>query len=154
MPASVLLNDIIDALEMQLEEYSSFLDLDSGRVETVSNGLLREAEESPDTEPDLPDWQKPEWEVAKRIFSTDRFQPLPSKFDVHEWAIMQDFALSRNSETIREDLIEAIRGRGAFRHFKDTLRRHRIEQDWYAFRTEALRRIAIEWCEENQIEWR
>jgi hypothetical protein len=30
-------------------------------------------------------------EIAKRIVSTDRFQQLPAKFDVHEWAIMQEF---------------------------------------------------------------
>ena len=34
-------------------------------------------------EPDLPTWQKHEWEIAKRIFSTDRFQELPTKFEVH-----------------------------------------------------------------------
>ncbi len=49
--------------------------------------------------------------------------------------------------------MHAIHGAGAFRSFKDTLRRHRIESDWFAFRTEALRQIAIDWCEKNQIVW-
>ena len=53
----------------------------------------------------------------------------------------------------REDLLFAIHGAGAFRHFKDTLRRHRIEPDWYAFRSEALRKIAIGWCEGNDVAW-
>jgi hypothetical protein len=48
MPATVRLADIVDALEMQFDEYSSFLDRDSGQVETVSHDLLREAEESGD----------------------------------------------------------------------------------------------------------
>ena len=91
MPATVRLNDIVDALEMQFDEASSFLDLDTGQVEIVSHALLREAEESGDERPDLPTWQKHEWEIAKRIASTDRFQELPTKFEVHEWAIMQDF---------------------------------------------------------------
>jgi hypothetical protein len=78
---------------------------------------------------------------------------LPSKFDVHEWSIMEDFARSVQSDTIREDLLHAIHGAGAFRYFRDTLRRHRIEQTWFAFRTEALRQIAVDWCEENQIAW-
>ena len=46
MSATVLLKDIIDALEMQFEESSSFLDLDTGRVETVPNDLLGEADAS------------------------------------------------------------------------------------------------------------
>src|ERR1019366_7963051 len=119
MPATVRLNDIVDALEMQLDESSSFLDLDTGRVETVSHALLREAEESGNEAPDFPTWQKPEWEMAKRIVSTDRFQELPTNFEVHEWAIMQDFSRSVESDRIREDLLQAIHGSGAFRNFKD-----------------------------------
>ncbi|HEY6344301.1 MAG TPA: UPF0158 family protein [Bryobacteraceae bacterium] len=57
------------------------------------------------------------------------------------------------SDRIREDLLNAIHGSGAFRYFKDTLRRYRIEKNWYAFRTDALREIAIEWCEQNGIAW-
>jgi hypothetical protein len=80
--------------------------------------------------------------------------PLPRKFDVNDWEIMQDFALSIRSEPIREDLIEAIHGAGAFRHFKHMLRTHRLEPRWHEFRNQALKQIAIEWCEENDIEWR
>ena len=135
MPATVRLSDIVDALEMQFDEFSSFLDRDTGKVETVSHDLLREAEESGvDEEPDLPEWQKQEWEIAKRIVSTDRFQRLPTKFEVHEWAIMQDFSRSLESDGIREDLLHAIHGAGAFRNFKDALRRHGIEPAWFAFR--------------------
>ena len=111
MLATVRLKEIIDALEMQFEESSSFLDPDTGHVETVSNELLREAEETSE-EPDLPVWQKQEWEVARRIVSTGRFLELPSKFDVHEWEIMQDFSGSVESDTVRGDLVAAIHGRG------------------------------------------
>jgi uncharacterized protein UPF0158 len=153
MSTAVLLKDIIDALDMQFDESSSFLDLDTGRVETVSNDLLRAADESVGEEPDLPDWQKQEWEIAKRIVSTDRFQQLPTKFDVHEWTIMQDFSHSVESDRIREDLRNAIHGAGAFRHFKDALRRYQIESAWFEFRAEALRQIALDWCEEHHIRW-
>jgi hypothetical protein len=154
MPAAVRLSDIVDGLEMQLDESSSYLDLDTGHVETVSHDLLSEAEESDDDEePDLPAWQKPEWEIAKRIVSTDRFRKLPTKYDVHEWAIMEEFSRSMESDSIREDLLHAIHGAGAFRMFKATLRRHHVEQAWFAFRDEALRQIALDWCEENDIAW-
>jgi hypothetical protein len=156
MSATVLLKDIVDALEMQSDEFLSFVDLDTGQVETVSRELLGEAEESDDDddEPDLPDWQMPEWELAKRIASSDRFVRLPTKFDVHEWEIMREFSDSVDSDRIREDLLNAIHGAGAFRYFKDTLRRRRMEPAWFAFRTEALAEIARDWCEENHVEWR
>jgi hypothetical protein len=155
MAATVKLKDLVDALEVQSDEHTYFVDLDSGKVELVSKDLLRDAEESGDEEeePDLPAWQMREWELAKRIASTGRFQHLPSKFDVHEWAIMEEFSLAVESERIREDLLNAIHGAGAFRHFKYVLRQHRIESAWFKFRAEALRQIAIDWCKRNDIAW-
>ena len=135
VPATVHLNDVIDALEMQFNESLSYLDVDAGQVVTVSEDLLPEAEEPGGEEPDLPDWQKDEWEVAKQIVSTDRFRPLPTKFDVHEWGIMEEFSRAAESESIRAELSRAIHGAGAFRNFKDTVRRLGIESGWFAFRT-------------------
>ena len=154
MSTTVKLSEIVDALEMQFDEAFSFLDLDAGEVETVSRKLLSTAEESDDDEgPDLPKWQEREWEIAKRIVSTDRFRKLPTKYDVHEWEIMLDFSTSVKHEEIRENLLDAIHGAGAFRNFKAAIRRHRIEPAWFAFRAEALRQIAIDWCEEHDIVW-
>ncbi|MDP3000819.1 MAG: UPF0158 family protein [Bryobacterales bacterium] len=155
MSATVRLKEIVDALEMQFDEAFSFLDLDTGEVETVSRDLLSAAEESDDDDegPDLPRWQEREWEIAKRIVSTDRFRKLPTKYEVHELEIMLDFSNSMKREKIREDLLCAIHGAGAFRTFKAAIRRHRIEPAWFAFRAEALRQIAIDWCEENDIAW-
>jgi hypothetical protein len=155
MSTTVLLKDIVDALEMQFDESISFRDLDTGKVETVSRKLLGLAEESDDDEePELPEWQEDEWEAAKRIASAGSFVRLPSEFDVHEWAILEDFTLSLEPGTARDDLLHAIHGSGAFRHFKAGVRRHRIEEAWFAFRAEALREIAIDWCEEHQIPWK
>lgn len=158
MFATVRLSDIVDAiieaLEMQFDQFRSFLDLDTGEVLTVSKDLLSEAEECEDDEaPDLPKWQEAEWEKAVRIVSNDRFVKLPTKFDVHEWSIMEEFSDSVESDRIRQDLLHAIHGAGAFRYFRDTLRRHRIEKAWSAFREDALRQIALDWCEENHIVW-
>ena len=155
MSATVLLKDIVDALEIVSDELPSFLDLDTGKVETISRELLGQAEEcGDDEEPDLPAWQEKEWEVAKRIVFSDRFRKLPTNFEVHEWAIMRDFADSVGSERISEELSNSLHGKGAFRYFKDTLRRHGMDSAWFAFRTDALAQIARDWCEENHVEWR
>jgi hypothetical protein len=137
VPATVHLNDIIDALEMQLDEALFYLDVDAGQVVTVSEDLMREAEERGDEEPDLPDWQKDEWDIAKRVVSTDRSRPLPTKFDVHEWEIIQDFSSSMESDEIRDELSRAIQGAGAFRNFKDNVRRLGIESAWFTFRAKS-----------------
>jgi hypothetical protein len=66
---------------------------------------------------------------------------------------MNDFSRSMEADRIREELLHAIHGAGAFRMFKATLRRHHIDQAWFAFRAEALKQIALHWCEENHIPW-
>jgi hypothetical protein len=38
--------------------------------------------------------------------------------------------------------------------FKSTIRRLKIEQKWYAFRQEALKEIAREWCPDHGIPWK
>jgi Uncharacterised protein family (UPF0158) len=154
LPSTVLIKDIVDALEIQFDEAPSFLDLETGKVETVFSEVLHDAGEcSAGEEPSLPEWQEPQWEIAQRIAAMDRVLALPTKYDIHEWEIMRDFVNSVESSRIQEELARAIHGRGAFRMFKDTLYRHKIEKAWYAFRAAAWRRIAIAWCEEHGIAW-
>jgi hypothetical protein len=150
----VALKDIVDALEMPSDEHFYFLDRQTGEVEFVSREILGLAEEG-GTVDEVLQWQRREFEVAEAIFADwDRFKKLPTKFDIHDWDIMREFAESVEPEWLSDELQNAIHGAGAFRYFKDTLRRHRREKDWYAFREEALRQIAIEWCEENGIEYK
>jgi hypothetical protein len=152
MSKPVPIREIVDALEMQFDEQPAYLDRDSGEVHVVQSDLLRNAEEGEEPS-SLPEWQKPIWEIAKEVVATDRFVPLPSKFDVDEWAIMEEFSLSVEQESVRDELLRAIHGKGAFRYFKDVIHRLGIQSAWYEFRTNALREIAIEWCQENAISW-
>ncbi len=155
MSATARLTEIIDALEMQSDDNAiSFFDRETGKVETVSKDLLGHAEDfGIDEMPDIPEWQENEWETVKRIASSASRVRLPDKFDIHDWQIMSDFSNEVESKEIRAELLDAIHGAGAFRNFKVTLRRRRIEDEWYKFRAEALRQIAIDWCEEHNIAW-
>ncbi len=149
----VSLKDIVDALEMQSDEDFYFLDRQTGKVEFVSREVLGIAEDG-GTIDDVLEWQEDQFEVAEaRLADWDRFEKLPTKHDIHEWEIMREFAESVEPERLSDELQNANRGAGAFRYFKDTLRRYRREQDWYAFRAAALRQIAIDWCEQNGIEY-
>lgn len=64
---------------------------------------------------------------------------------------MEEFCGSIKNDRVSNALYSSIQGRGAFRRFKDTIIRFGVEDDWYKFREEALKQIAIEWCEENEI---
>ena len=149
----VALYEIVDGLEMQFEEQLQVLDRQTGQVEVLPREVIALAEEDGDID-ELPEWEQPLFELAKeRIVDPDRFVRLPTKYDVDEWEIMREFAESVAPRPFSEELQNAIRGSGAFRYFKDTLRRYGREKEWYAYKTAALRDIAIDWCEENGIEW-
>ena len=102
---------------------------------------------------DLLECEPEDVEPAPAICSqADRFVKLPSQWDIHEWEIMREFA-SEAPPGIRDELLDALHGSGAFRHFKSTLRHHRFEDEWFAFRAQALRDIAAEWCEDEAMEY-
>ena len=150
MAVTVVLEDIVEALEMQFEEMPSFVDLETGQVHTVSRDEVRAAEEDEEGDEE----QDEEWKLLRRIAFMDNVLALPDQFEVDERSIMEEFSKSVKNDRIRDELLRAIHGKGAFRHFKDTVKRHRIDQDWYDFRDAALRQIAIDWCEEHHLAWK
>ncbi len=46
---------------------------------------------------------------------------------------------------------EAIRGRGAFRTFKDAVHRRGTQGDWYGFRDAAIADIVAAWLDEHGV---
>jgi hypothetical protein len=146
----VKLSDIIDGLEFQSDESFSYLNTATGEVVSVTTEELRAAEEDAPLE-DFPDWQHDAIRIAQDIVETDHYLPLPDRFEIHEYSIMERFCLSVDDEDIRDDLCNAIRGRGAFRRFKDRVQAYGIAENWYRYRDAALREIAVAWCDEHGI---
>jgi Uncharacterised protein family (UPF0158) len=88
---------------------------------------------------------------VRDVLDSEDWLALPTKFEIHEYAIMEEFCWSVEDPSLREELLNAIRGRGAFRYFKDTIRRHGVEDEWYRYREDALEKKAIEWLEGHGI---
>lgn len=150
----VKLKDIVDEMEMQMDEYHEYLNKETGEIVTVSTEDLSIAEESEEDDDfsKYPNWQQDSIKDALDVIvNWGNYIELPDKWEINEYDIMEEFCGSIKNESISNTLYSAIRGRGAFRRFKDAIIRFRVEDDWYKFREEALKQIAIEWCEENDI---
>ena len=52
---------------------------------------------------------------------------------------------------IRNRLEEAIQGKGAFSHFRDTVESAGLLERWYGFRDGFFEDAAREWCEDNDV---
>ncbi|MEI8190192.1 MAG: UPF0158 family protein [candidate division NC10 bacterium] len=68
--------------------------------------------------------------------------------------MMERFSQERANPEERAKLVRAVHGSGAFRRFKEIIRRLDIEEEWYRFHAAALEIIAKEWLEAHGIAYR
>jgi len=154
MNSPVKLSEIIDAIELQSDEMAAYLNRRTGEIITISDEEVRAAEEGDPLE-DYPEWQRDNISIAGDFLKNeDDYLALPTKYDLNEYQIMEEFVLSLKDRRASELLYTSIKGKGAFRRFKDTLHRLQLAEEWYTYRDAALRQVAIDWCESNQVQFR
>ena len=156
MAAEVELDVIIEALEMADDSISSYLDVETGEVHSITEEEFDLAEDAQTAMEDLPNWQREAVMLARSIQKQEgkRYVALPDKFDVHEWAMMDRFSMTLRDAQMRNDFHGGIRGAGAFRLFKHLLTEYNLWDAWNRFKLVELRQMAIQWCEENSITFR
>ena len=150
----VKLSELIEALEFDSEEHMTKVDLQNGCVVTVDRSVVSAVEESDEESlGELPDWQTPELETARAIVadSGERFVEAPDKFDFHEYRHMERFIGTVEDADDAEQLWRAIKGKGAFRYFKDTASRLGLLEQWYRYRDAAMKEFVIEWAEAHTV---
>jgi hypothetical protein len=122
-----------DAFENNAPEVHSYLNLETGDVVRIVDGIAEPA-------------------THARI-AVDagymRVDPVSSR-EQYRW--MERFIATVEESELRQKLVAAIDGKGAFRRFKDVLMSFPIDRErWFTFRSERLR-IAIEsWLEAHGL---
>ncbi|HWT79791.1 MAG TPA: UPF0158 family protein [Candidatus Methylomirabilis sp.] len=150
MPIPVKLSDVVGEMQMLGDQTFTYLNRLTGEMVTVT-AEARHAAEDPEDWDLLPDWQREEMPKIKEALESEDYHVLPREYEIHEWSIMEQFAHSVEDEEASDELLTALHGRGAFRYFKDTVRRLGIVQDWYRFRDEATKEIARDWLRDHGI---
>ncbi|MCL7745584.1 UPF0158 family protein [Halalkalibacter alkaliphilus] len=149
----VKLDHIVDGMQMQSEEGNDYLNLETGEIVYVSRTSLRIAEDEEEFD-HLPEWQQDEVTIAIDIVENfDKYVSLPTSFDIHEYDMMERFCYSLSDHRKQGILFNAIRGKGAFRRFKDEVYRLEIAEQWYDYRDHCYKEIAKEFCQSNNIEY-
>lgn len=166
----------LDELEIALEnaswEMSYYLDLETGEILMTTEEARWELEsiyeefydpENPEAfditevvaQSDLPDWRQQMVLEADQIEAGygSRFISIPQA-DSHEgYRDMEDFIHTVRDERLQNRLWRAIKGRGAFRYFKDVLLDYPRERErWFKFRDDRTRQRALDWLESVGIE--
>ena len=131
----VKLNDVIDSLDML-----------NNQIEYYYNPLTNEFFPS-----NIGDYEELNEDELDDLFLNSII--LPTKYEIDEYRILNDFILTIKDTKISDELLSKIKGKGAFRRFKDTLIKFNIIQDWFDFRQEQYKIIAVNWCNKNNIEF-
>jgi hypothetical protein len=148
----VKLQDIIDAVDFDSDLSQSFLNKKTGEVCVYSDEELQAAENNEDLS-DSPQWYREAVNRAKQYFENENdYLPLPEKYDFNEYRVMERFIAGLPVEEQVEILFRAIKGKGAFHRFKNTLERFALVNQWYEYKEMRLRQFVEDWCEENNIE--
>jgi hypothetical protein len=153
MPVIVSLSDVIEQMDLTTDEATAYINRKTGELITLTHKEVALTED-PDEAAEAPQWQKDLLPKAREVLASKDYIPLPSKFEIHEWSIMQRFAQSLTDTAVSDELDAALHGRGAFRRFKDAVHRLGIADEWYRFRDAALEEIAIEFLEAHEIAYK
>ena len=79
---------------------------------------------------------------------------LPTQYEINEYQIMVDFIDTIEDDEIKKYFQRLIQGKGAFRRFKDYCIEIDLIKNWYDYKNEKFRKIAIDWCNKNGFKYK
>ena len=150
MNATAKLSELMDSMEMQSEDWISRYDRKTGKIAMVERCTFDAIE---DEEDDGLDEKDDEVALARAIVEDngERFIEPPDTFEFHEYHQMERFIGTVENGSVADELWRAIKGKGAFRYFKDVAERHDLLDAWYRFRDQAAKAFVIRWAEFNEV---
>jgi hypothetical protein len=135
-PITVNWSDLEIAFERNSPDQESFLDLENGDLLSIVDG-----------EPDAAARR------AKVSTSPERYLRVDPASSREQYRWMERFVGSVSDPPLRERLLIAIDGKGAFRRFKDVLLAFPAERErWFAYRSELLHFHIQTWLDHMKIE--
>ena len=149
----VSLQSVVNEMDLLDEEWTAYINKNTGELITVTEEEANIVDAGGEDDEFIPDWQRETLPKVREVLESDDFVALPDKFEIHEYSIMERFCLSLSDEGLQDELLYVIRGNGAFRRFKDAIHRKEIQDDWYRFRDESIKDIAIDFLESEGIAW-
>ena len=151
MSTKISLNEVVEAFDTLADGVDCYLNRTTGQICPVTDDdrFLVESAKSPEN---LPQWQREALPLIREVLDSSDWLKLPDRYQIHEWSIMDRFCRTQDSEA-RDELLDAIHGRGAFRAFRAAVERLGLRGSWFAYRRHALEEIASAWLEEHDLSW-
>lgn len=151
LAAPLSLRELVQELQFVSDDVMIYLNRFTGEFCTVTEEIRMMMDSGRE---DGPAWQREAVAMAREAEDSDNYIPLPTPFDIDEYGIMADFCASIEDEDLRADLGEAIRGKGAFRLFRNQVQARDLEKAWSEFENRAFAEIGRKWLEENGLSFK
>ena len=138
---TIPLKQVIQAIEEANEVFTSFWDKKTGKTVYLADPLMTDMTE--------------EYKALAAAIEDmpERFLRFPTKCEIHQYRVLEAYIDRLPPGKAQEELAYAIRGKGAFHRFKQSVRYHGLEQRWYDYLAEAYRELATRWCAEEDLEY-
>ncbi len=149
MAVVVSLVEMINEMAEVVDNHTAFLNRRTGEVLTM-NDQQRALLENSQPVHDLSDGQH----AVREAMECGDLLELPSKFEHHEFSIVERFCESIKEPRYRKKLLKAIHGKRAFRQFQKVMGKLGIQERWIGFRNRELEELAVAWLEQNDIEYK
>ncbi len=143
-------NDIVESMDLIGDGVDVYFDLETNETRPVTEMEVESIDQLSD---ESSEWENEVAVETKQILDNidGRFLKLPDSFEINQLNIMNDFAEAQSDEEVAVKLRNAIHGSGAFKKFKKLLLENELETEWFQFRSDKFRTMALEWCEANGI---
>lgn len=129
------MGDLCMAMDDASYEHQYYLDLQTGELIFLSEYAM-----------DMSELEQLREQIDE---DQDRYEAVPRADSRESYRDMEDFINTLTDTRLRDQLEAAIRGRGAFRRFKDVLAGFPEEREnWFKFKEDKLRERATEWLED------
>jgi len=135
------------------EDTNYYLDTETGETLAMPGEVMHAVEKGKSTK-GLPDWELESLPQAREILEgSSRYIEIPVRFSREAYDVMVAFVETLKNEKLQEELHSALRGRGAFRRFKDALReKPQVEKEWFKFKAEKDKEEVKDWLVSIGIE--
>ena len=148
------LERIINALELVSDDGCSFMNAKTGKLFHIYNTELEYAQNGFAVYDSLPDWQRLNIQLARRIIRSNCYVPLPVKEEIDEFQIMLNFCSSVSNYKIIDEIYNSLKSNNIdVMILNEMIMQNGLGNEWYKYKREAFKKIAIEWSKKNNIEF-
>ena len=146
------LSDVIECIEFEGELLQHYYNKNTGVIMYIEDSST--ATYKADDIHNLDNFE--EWE-KELILSLHDFREnpndyiqLPSHEDINESGMMIEFCNNIEDIELRDKILNS---KDSFRELRQSIEKEGLINEWYDYREDAERNLAIKWCNDNNIEY-